>query len=206
MRALGSPKIPRTVPSGRKPGNAYASQSRRFRFAGAGIQNLRILSTPPHAQNPAMMRLYEVLTPEITHTTFQKTQKKEVRGGALLTTVRSYNPHNARGALSLLYLAGSFPGDFRTPACPGPGSLVVSHPPVSETLVWGDFCQGGAPRVLSTFSSLCFFVRPGSPFLRPDPHVQRTGARRSGQGWRVSATEGSSLTASSTAAHLLWSG
>jgi len=134
MRALGSPKIPRTVPSGRKPGNAYASQSRRFRFAGAGIQNLRILSTPPHAQNPAMMRLYEVLTPEITHTTFQKTQKKEVRGGALLTTVRSYNPHNARGALSLLYLAGSFPGDFRTPACPGPGSLVVSHPPVSETL------------------------------------------------------------------------
>jgi len=75
MRALGSPKIPRTVPSGRKPGNAYASQSRRFRFAGAGIQNLRILSTPPHAQNPAMMRLYEVLTPEITHTTFQKTQK-----------------------------------------------------------------------------------------------------------------------------------
>jgi hypothetical protein len=73
MRALGSPKMPRTVPSGRKPGNAYASQSRRFRFAGTAIRNFQILSTPPHAQNPAMMRLYEVLTPEITHTTFQKT-------------------------------------------------------------------------------------------------------------------------------------
>ena len=28
-------------------------------------------------------------------------------------------------------------------------------------LVWGDFCQGGAPRVLSIFLSLSFFVRPG---------------------------------------------
>src|SRR5215510_11764135 len=28
MRALGSPNTPRTVPSGRKPGNAYASHSR----------------------------------------------------------------------------------------------------------------------------------------------------------------------------------
>src|SRR5262245_38557730 len=34
-------------------------------------------------------------------------------------------------------------------------------------LVWGDFCQGGAPRVLSTFSSLSFFVRPGSRFFVP---------------------------------------
>ena len=32
-------------------------------------------------------------------------------------------------------------------------------------LVWGDFCQGCATRVLSTFSSLSFFVRPGSRFF-----------------------------------------
>ena len=38
MRALRSPKIPRTVPSGRKPGKAYASHNLRRRFAGAVIQ------------------------------------------------------------------------------------------------------------------------------------------------------------------------
>jgi hypothetical protein len=32
-RAFGSPKMPRTVGSGRKPGKQYASQSRRGRFA-----------------------------------------------------------------------------------------------------------------------------------------------------------------------------
>ena len=37
MRAFGSPKMPRTVPSGRKPGNAYASHSRRFRLPAAAI-------------------------------------------------------------------------------------------------------------------------------------------------------------------------
>jgi hypothetical protein len=38
-RAFGSPKTPRTVGSGRKPGNAYASQSRRRRrFAEFAIQ------------------------------------------------------------------------------------------------------------------------------------------------------------------------
>jgi hypothetical protein len=76
MRALGSPKMPRTIPSGRKPWNANASQSRRLRFAGAAIQNLQISSTPPHAGNPAMMRLYDALTPKITHTTFQMIQIK----------------------------------------------------------------------------------------------------------------------------------
>jgi hypothetical protein len=38
------------------------------------------------------------------------------------------------------------------------------------------------------FSYLSFFVRLGSPFLCPDPHERYAGARRSGQGWRVSAT------------------
>ena len=37
-RALGSPKIPRTVLSGWKPGNAYASHSRRFRLPAAAIK------------------------------------------------------------------------------------------------------------------------------------------------------------------------
>jgi len=41
MRAFGSPKMPRTVPSGRKPGNAYASHSRRFRRPAAPIDNWR---------------------------------------------------------------------------------------------------------------------------------------------------------------------
>src|SRR5262249_4971518 len=34
-------------------------------------------------------------------------------------------------------------------------------------LVWGEFCQGGAARVLSIFSSVSFFVRPGSRFFVP---------------------------------------
>ncbi len=37
-RAFGSPKTPRTVGCGRKPGNAYASHSRRCRFAELAIQ------------------------------------------------------------------------------------------------------------------------------------------------------------------------
>ena len=37
-RALGSPKTPRTVGSGRNPGKAYASQSRRFRFVDLAIE------------------------------------------------------------------------------------------------------------------------------------------------------------------------
>src|SRR5262245_7940726 len=38
-RAFGSPKMPRTVGCGRKPGNQYASQSRRLRFAVIAIQH-----------------------------------------------------------------------------------------------------------------------------------------------------------------------
>src|SRR4029450_9110958 len=50
-------------------------------------------------------------------------------------------------------------------------------------LLWGGFCQGGAPRVLSIFSSFSFFVRPGQRFLRPDPHSEwpaRAGAVKAG--------------------------
>ena len=48
MRAFGSPKMPRTVPSGRKPGNAYASHSRRFRLPAAAIENPVQFRAPPH--------------------------------------------------------------------------------------------------------------------------------------------------------------
>jgi hypothetical protein len=65
MRVLGSPKMPRTVPSGRKSGNAYASRNRRFRFAGAAIRNPAPFRAPPNARNPAMMRLSVALTPQI---------------------------------------------------------------------------------------------------------------------------------------------
>src|SRR5262249_61951146 len=32
---------------------------------------------------------------------------------------------------------------------------------VRSALVWGDFCQGGAPRVLSIFMSISLFLRHG---------------------------------------------
>jgi len=50
MRALGSPKIPRTVPSGRKLGNAYASHSRRFRLPAAAIK-IPSSSERPHTRS-----------------------------------------------------------------------------------------------------------------------------------------------------------
>jgi hypothetical protein len=36
-----------------------------------------------------------------------------------------------------------------------------------QVLLWGGFCQGSSPRVLSIFSSFGFFVRPGSRFFAP---------------------------------------
>src|SRR5262249_13183165 len=56
---------------------------------------------------------------------------------------------------------------------------------LSRPLVWGGFCQGGAPRVLSISPSSVSLFDLASPFLRPDPRSRGAGARRSGQGWRV---------------------
>ena len=50
IRAFGSPKMPRTVPSGRKPQNAYASHSRRFRLPEAAIE-IPSSSEPPHTRS-----------------------------------------------------------------------------------------------------------------------------------------------------------
>jgi hypothetical protein len=44
-RALGSPKMPRTVASGRKSGNAYASHNRRFHLFQADIRKPRLISS-----------------------------------------------------------------------------------------------------------------------------------------------------------------
>jgi hypothetical protein len=69
MRAFGSPKTPRTVPSGRNPGNPYVSHNRRFRALEADIRKPRQVSnTPAQAENPAMMRLSQSLKPDFIHT------------------------------------------------------------------------------------------------------------------------------------------
>jgi hypothetical protein len=66
IRAFGSPKMPRTVVSGRKPGNAYASHRRRFRLLAAPIEKIHpIPSTPPLARNPVTMRLSDALSSTI---------------------------------------------------------------------------------------------------------------------------------------------
>ena len=54
-QAFGSPKTPRTVGSGRNPENAYASQSRRRRFAELAIQTSCQIPAPsemPESQYP----------------------------------------------------------------------------------------------------------------------------------------------------------
>jgi hypothetical protein len=69
MRAFGSPKIPRTVLSGRNPGNAYVSHNRRFRARQADIRKPRQVSnTPAQAGYPAVMRLSQSLTHDFIHT------------------------------------------------------------------------------------------------------------------------------------------
>src|SRR6266403_65137 len=51
-------------------------------------------------------------------------------------------------------------------------------------LVWGLYCQAVSKRQSLFLAFLIgFFVRPGIPFLRPDPQYWKAGARRSCQGW-----------------------
>jgi len=57
MRALKSPNTPRTVPAGRKPGNLYASCSRRFRL-GAAIQRPRPISSTTHTLETLQRRAF----------------------------------------------------------------------------------------------------------------------------------------------------
>src|SRR5215813_3791258 len=77
----------------------------------------------------------------------------------------------------------------------------------SDTLYGAIFVKG-VPQGSYPFSrpSVSLFDL-GSRFFVPTCHIRIAGARRSGQGWGALApTEGSSLRASSTTAHLLWSG
>jgi hypothetical protein len=51
-RAFGSPKIPRTIGSARKPVNEYVSQSRRRRFDARAIQNSCQIPAPSKCRIP----------------------------------------------------------------------------------------------------------------------------------------------------------
>jgi hypothetical protein len=69
-RALGSPKTPRTVGRGRKPGKAYASHSRRTRFVEVAMQTYSQFPPPlnmPESQHPRRFRADS--PPQTTHTT-----------------------------------------------------------------------------------------------------------------------------------------
>jgi hypothetical protein len=68
MRALGSPKTPRTLASGRNPGKAYVSDSRR-RCDRSGIPRRcqsRAIRDTPESCYPQGFRRCEA--PQITHT------------------------------------------------------------------------------------------------------------------------------------------
>jgi len=87
---------------------------------------------------------------------------------------------------------------------PGPIDLSWSFP---WLLVWGVFCQALAPRGLSAYFMLeVSLFDLAARFLAPTHDRVGAGARRSGQRMARSATEGSSLTASSTTAHFSVSG
>jgi hypothetical protein len=57
-RAFGSPKIPRTVGSGRKPGTEYVSQSRRRRSDARAIRNSCQISQPEKCRVPLQSPLF----------------------------------------------------------------------------------------------------------------------------------------------------
>jgi hypothetical protein len=79
--------------------------------------------------------------------------------------------------------------------------------------LYGDFEVKHLFHGILHFLRSSFFVRLGSPFLRPDPHVLDAGARRGCQGrpplcrcLKSPSFPGRALTAPSTAARWLWSG
>jgi hypothetical protein len=66
-RAFGSPNTPRTVLSGRNPGKAYASHSRRCRFAELAIGKSSQFRAAQ--KTPFFTREMLDLLPQFTHTT-----------------------------------------------------------------------------------------------------------------------------------------
>ena len=65
------------------------------------------------------------------------------------------------------------------------GPAAPPRPTSHGFLVWGLCCQAVSERRLSFLLAFLigFFVRPGIPFLRPDPQYCKASARRSCQGW-----------------------
>jgi hypothetical protein len=71
IRAFESPKMPCTVGRGRKPGNAYASHSRRFRFVGLAIETSCANSSPLQPLEISRWRQFSApISLKTTHTTF----------------------------------------------------------------------------------------------------------------------------------------
>jgi hypothetical protein len=97
-------------------------------------------------------------------------------------------PHSApRPPRSLRQPSRRAPPSNRSPVPPPTGGnhqipidpqYVASGP--RGFLVWGRGCQAPISR-LAHLHSPSFLVRPGSPFLRPDPQVSNGGARRGRQ-------------------------
>jgi hypothetical protein len=75
-------------------------------------------------------------------------------------------------------------------------------------LVWGDFCQGGAQRVLSIFSCLrvSLFDLTARFFVPTHDRVEPARAEAVKDGRVAPPARAWSLTGSSTTAHLLWLG
>src|SRR5215470_9925992 len=70
------------------------------------------------------------------------------------------------------------------------GRADVATVSMTMNLVWGDFCQGGAPRAFSIFLYLSFLFDLGIRFFVPTQRIRVAGARRSGHEWRVAPTCG----------------
>src|SRR6516164_2725025 len=69
-RAFGSPKMPRTVGSGRKPGKQYASHSRLRRRHRRAIQIAWQIPAPAEMQNPYAIHSFPRRSaPDLAHTT-----------------------------------------------------------------------------------------------------------------------------------------
>ena len=67
-RAFGSPKMPRTVGCARKPGNAYVSHSRRFRFVEVAMQTCSQFPAAPGIPDTHYPRAFQPDSPlKITH-------------------------------------------------------------------------------------------------------------------------------------------
>jgi len=69
-RAFGSPKTPRTVGRGQKPGKAYASHSRRFRFVEVAMPTWSQFPVPLNMTESQQPRRFQTDLPrQFTHTT-----------------------------------------------------------------------------------------------------------------------------------------